>query len=63
MNGYYNLVIAKLKENGYYFERPAGGSHEMWTNGKHHQTVSRNMPSRDMANKIMKQAGINYKFP
>ncbi len=62
MNGYYSAVIALLKQRNYTYDRAAGGSHEMWTNGKRKQTVSKNMPSRDMANKIMKQAGIDHKF-
>lgn len=62
MNGYYAAVVEKLKEHGYWFDRAAGGSHEMWSNGKRKQTVSKNMQSRDMANKIMKQAGIAHKF-
>lgn len=62
MNGYYRDVIEQLKRHGYQYDRPAGGSHEMWTNGKRKQTVSRNMPSRQMANEIMKQAGIAHRF-
>lgn len=62
MNGYYALVVAKLKENGYSFLRHGKGSHDVWTNGKRNQIVSKNMPSRDMANTIMKQAGIQHKF-
>jgi len=42
--------------------RAGKGSHELWTNGKRNQTVSRNMQSRDMANEIMKQAGIKHRF-
>ncbi|WP_062196465.1 type II toxin-antitoxin system HicA family toxin [Caldimonas taiwanensis] len=62
MNGYYRLVIDILKAHGYTFCRPGKGSHEIWTNGKRHQVVSKNMPSRDMANEIMKQAGISHRF-
>ncbi len=62
MNGYYSLVVAVLKQHGYLFLRQAGGSHEIWSNGSHHQTVSKNMPSRHMANAIMKQAGIDHHF-
>lgn len=62
MNGYYRLVTDKLKEHQYRFLRQGKGSHEIWTNGKRNQIVSKNMPSRDMANQIMKQAGIGYKF-
>lgn len=63
MNGYYNQVVDILKQHGYRFLRAGNGSHEIWTNDKRNQTVSRNMPSRDMANVIMKQAGIGHKFP
>lgn len=62
MNGYYALVIAQLKIAGYRYKRPGKGAHEMWTNGVRNQTVSRNMPSRDMANAIMRQAGIAHRF-
>lgn len=62
MKGYYNQVVAMLKQHGYYFLRQGKGAHEIYTNGKRIQTVSHNMPSRDMANAIMKQAGINHKF-
>ena len=62
MNGYYKLVIAQLKQRGYSYLRPGRGAHEVWSNGKRNQTVSKNMQSRDMANEIMKQAGINHKF-
>lgn len=62
MNGYYSQVIAQLKANGYRLLRPGNGSHEIWTNGTRNQTVSHNMPSRHMANVIMKQAGIQHRF-
>lgn len=62
MNGWYAQVIAKLGENGYRFYRTGKGAHELWTNDKRNQTVSRNMPSRHTANDIMKQAGINHRF-
>lgn len=62
MKGYYRAVIDILKRHGYQYDRPAGGSHEMWSNGKRKQTVSRNMPSRDTANAIMRQSGIDHKF-
>lgn len=62
MNGYYKLVVDQLKLHGYSFLRQGKGSHEIWSNGKRNQTVSKNMPVRDMANVIMKQAGINIKF-
>ena len=62
MKGYYPLVIAMLKAHGYTFLRSGKGSHEIWSNGQRNQTVSINLPARDMANLIMKQAGINHKF-
>lgn len=62
MNGYYNQVIEVLKANGYRFLRNGKGAHEIWTNDSRNQTVSFNMPSRHMANEIMKQAGIAHRF-
>ena len=62
MNGYYKQVVEQLKKNGYSYLRPAGGAHEMWAKGSHHQTVSSNCASRHTANGIMKQAGIAHRF-
>lgn len=62
MNGYYKLVIEVLKQHGYYYERPGKGAHEIWSNGRRNQTVSKNMPAREMANLIMKQCGIKHRF-
>ncbi len=62
MNGYYKLVVEMLRQNGYAFLRQGKGAHEIWTNGLRNQTVSKNMPSRVMANAIMKQAGLSHRF-
>lgn len=62
MKGYSDAVIAMLKQHGYSFLRNGKGSHVVYGDGKRSQVVSRNMPSRDMANAIMKQAGIDHKF-
>lgn len=62
MKGYYKPVTDVLKAHGYLYDRPAGGSHEMWSNGKRKQTVSKNMPSRELANEIMKQCKIDHRF-
>jgi len=62
MNGYYSQVIAALQQGGYSFLRQGRGSHEVWTNGTRNQIVSKNMPSRHMANEIMKQAGLVQRF-
>jgi hypothetical protein len=51
-----------LKQHGYSFLRAGKGAHEVWSNGRHRQLVSRNMPSRHTANAIMKQAGIRQRF-
>lgn len=62
MNGYYALVVEQLRLHGYNFLRQGRGAHEVWSNGCRSQIVSRNMPSRNMANTIMKQAGIAHRF-
>ena len=62
MNGYYKLVVEALRNNNYKFLREGRGAHEIWTNGSRNQTVSKNMPARNMANEIMKQAGIAKRF-
>jgi predicted RNA binding protein YcfA (HicA-like mRNA interferase family) len=62
MNGYYRLVIEQLRKHHYQLDRQGKGAHEVWSNGKRKQIVSKNMPSRDMANTIMKQAGIDHRF-
>lgn len=62
MNGYYKLVVEMLERGGYSFLRQGKGAHEIWSNGVRNQVLSKNMPSRDMANLIMKQSGIKHKF-
>lgn len=62
MNGYYDLIAKKLRENGYTLLRQSGTSHQVWTNGLRNQTVSTNCYSRHTANGIMRQAGINHRF-
>lgn len=57
MNGYYEAVAAILKRHGYSRIR-SKGSHEVWSNGKRSQVLSKNMPSRHMANAVLKQANI-----
>ena len=62
MNGYYARVIEQLKAHSYAFHRLGKGSHEVWTNGRRSQIVSKNMLSINMANTVMKQAGIKHRF-
>ncbi len=63
MNGYYQLVIAVLKQHGFCLIRNGKGAHQIW--GKENRKpfpVSVNCESRHTANGIMKQAGIDHKF-
>jgi len=63
MKGYYSQVVRVLREYGYQLLPGRGkGSHEVWSNGKRHQTVPRHLDSRDHANRILKQAGIDQRF-
>ena len=57
MKGYYQAVVAMLKQHGFFLSRQAKGSHEMWTRGKASVTVSTHCDFRYTANAIMKQAG------
>lgn len=63
MKGFYNLVIAVLQQHGFSFWGPGKGSHEWWSNGQIKVQVPFNCHSRFTANAIMKQAGIDHKFP
>ena len=63
MNGYEQLVKAKLRENGWEFLRSAKGSHEYWGKPGHKPvTVPKNCKSRHTANAIINEAGIEHKF-
>ena len=57
-------VRDKLKENGCYYVRHGKGDHDIWyspiTNRK--VTVDGKIKSRQTANAIMKQSGIEYRF-
>ena len=61
MNGFYELVTAKLKEAKFKLIR-SKGSHQTWSNGSTPITVSTNCYSRHTANEIMKAAGISHRF-
>jgi predicted RNA binding protein YcfA (HicA-like mRNA interferase family) len=61
MNGFYAEIIAILKQNKFWISRQKG-SHQTWTNGTTHVTVSTNCPSRHTANAILKQSGIKHRF-
>ena len=61
MNGFYKQVVAVLAQHGFFMSRQKG-SHQTWTNGRTHVTVSTNCQSRFTANKIMKDAGLDKRF-
>ena len=64
MNGYESHVKKILTENGWCFAQSGKGSHEIWGKSGAGKlvTVPQNCKSRDLANAIMKQAGIKHKF-
>lgn len=62
MKGYYQAIIAMLKQHGFFLSRQEKGSHEMWSNGQVSVTVSTHCDSKFTANAIMKQAGISHKL-
>lgn len=62
--GYYQQVIALLKEHGCTFIRHGKGDHEIWHSPRTDRnfTVDRSCTSRHTANGIMKQAGLDHHF-
>ena len=63
MKGYYSEVVKVLRECGYWLLPSRGkGSHEVWSKGSRSQTVPRHLDSRDHANRILKQAGLDQRF-
>ena len=62
MNGYYELIIKALKEQGFFRIEGGKGSHEKWTNGKHLAIVPFSTKSPHTANQILKDAGIGKRF-
>jgi predicted RNA binding protein YcfA (HicA-like mRNA interferase family) len=57
----YRDIVAILRANGCYLERPGKGSHEIWYSpiSKRHVTVPRSTKSRHTANDVLKRAGIS----
>ncbi len=64
MAEYEKLVRAVLKENGCTFVRRGKGDHDIWYSPIRNKniTVDSKIPSRHMANVIMKQSGIKHHF-
>ncbi len=64
MAEYEKLVRAILKKNGCTFVRRGKGDHDIWHSPIQNRniTVDSRIPSRHMANVIMKQSGIQHRF-
>lgn len=64
MAEYEKKVREKLKENGCYYVRHGKGDHDIWYSPitKRNVTVDGKIKSRQTANAILKQSGIEYKF-
>ena len=64
MAEYEKKVREILKQNGFKFLRHAKGDHDIWHNSETGKrvTVDGKIKSRHMANVIMKQSGIDYRF-
>ncbi len=62
--GYYRQVCERLTAHGWRFQRQAKGDHELWSHPEHDHriTVDGVIKSRELANAMMKQAGIKHKF-
>ncbi|MCL2816427.1 MAG: type II toxin-antitoxin system HicA family toxin [Oscillospiraceae bacterium] len=64
MKEYSKAVREILSKNGCYFVRHGKGDHDIW----HCPTTNRNVtvdgtiPSRHMANEVLKQAGLKKQF-
>lgn len=65
MASYTPLVKEILKRHGCTFDRQGKGDHEIWYSpiNKHKFPVDSNIKSRDLANVVLKQAGISERIP
>ena len=64
MAEYEKIVRKILSENGCFFVRHGKGDHDIWRSPitNRNVVVDGKIKSRDTANAIMKQSGINHKF-
>jgi hypothetical protein len=64
MAEYEKIVRKILSENGCAFVRRGKGDHDIWHSpiNNRNVTVDTKIPSRHMANVIMKQCGIKHHF-
>ncbi len=62
--GYTRQLKAILQEHGCTIVRQGKGDHELWQSpiSNTRFVVDGNIPSRHLANAVLKQAGIKYKF-
>ena len=61
----YEKILRKiLSENGCFFVRHGKGDHDIWRSPitKRNVVVDGKIKSRDTANAIMKQSGIDHRF-
>ena len=64
MAEYEKRVRKILMELGCFFKRRGKGDHDIWFSpvSKHEFPVANKIKSRHMANEILKQAGVDYRF-
>jgi predicted RNA binding protein YcfA (HicA-like mRNA interferase family) len=64
MKDYNKAVCDVLSKNGCYFVRHGKGDHDRWHSPitNRNITVDGTIPSRHMANEVLKQAGIKKQF-
>ena len=64
MAEYEKKVRIVLQDNGCHFVRHGKGDHDIWYSPKSkiHFVVDGKIKSRHIANEIMKQSGIQYRF-
>jgi hypothetical protein len=62
--GYYRDLIKILKRHGCYFLRQAAGDHEYWHNPNTQKStaVDKVTKSKILANRVLKQLGIDEKI-
>ena len=63
--GYTKIVKALLVEHGCSFVRHGKGDHDLWQSpiSNARFVVDANIPSRHLANAVLRQAGIRVKLP
>jgi hypothetical protein len=64
MENWYDKLTAVLRQYGYSLYKRKASSHEKWINFSTNKrvTVATSLNSRNMANKILNQADIDYRF-